>query len=203
MRVTQQQMEATRERIVAGASKLFRERGVRSTTVAELMADAGLTHGGFYRHFQSKDALIGQALHAAIETFISPLEAEAGGPQRVDALRSFVGMYLSAAHVSHPGLGCPLPALSGELAQGSDEVRAAFSSGVRRVLHSLSQGIEAPDRDARAMRLLAMLVGCIALARAGDAALASGLLAACRMNDITADPTGSEAAKPAKRQRSR
>lgn len=187
MRVTQQDMDASHERIVEGAARLFRERGVRATSVADAMSAAGMTHGGFYRHFKTKDDLVVESLRVAFDSFTSPLESR----QRVEppdqVVADFKAQYLSDEHVAHPGLGCPMPALGGELARESAQIKAEFSTGLKRVLEALAQshvGTEVKRQDAAA-RELAMLVGAVVLARASDEATGAKLLDACRASAAT------------------
>lgn len=182
MRVSAREMEDNHRRIVAGAARLFRERGVRSTSVADAMKAADMTHGGFYRHFDSKDALLAAAIRAAFEDFAAPLEQRQRlePPARVAA--EFKAQYLSHAHRAHPGKGCPMPALAGELAQADAAVKAAFGEGVARMVAALAatEGGNATAQRQAALRQVAMMVGAVALARACDDALAEELLAACR-----------------------
>lgn len=182
MRVTQQEMDASHERIVDGAARLFRKRGVRATSVADAMNEAGLTHGGFYRHFKTKDDLVVESLRVAFDSFTAPLESR----QRVEppdqVVADFKTLYLSDEHIANPGLGCPMPALGGELARESAQIRAEFSIGLQRVLDALAQSHDGsePERQDAAGRELAMLVGAVLLARASDEATGARLLDACR-----------------------
>jgi TetR/AcrR family transcriptional repressor of nem operon len=182
MRVSQQQMDVSHERIVEGAARLFRERGVRATSVADAMNAAGLTHGGFYRHFRTKDDLVAEALRQAFESFASPLEKsqKVEPPDQVAA--GFKARYLSDEHVANPGAGCPMPALAGELARESAQIKAEFSAGLQRVLDVLAQSHRGTDSDRRdaAARELAMLVGAVVLARASEPAVGASVLNACR-----------------------
>jgi TetR/AcrR family transcriptional regulator, transcriptional repressor for nem operon len=181
MRVTQQEMDASHERIVEGAARLFRERGVRATSVADAMSAAGLTHGGFYRHFKTKDDLVVESLRVAFDSFASPLESrqKVEAPDRVAA--DFKALYLSDEHVANPGLGCPMPALGAELARESAPIKAEFSAGLKRVLDALAQAHPGTDaeRQVAAARELAML-GAVVLSRASDAATGQSVLSACR-----------------------
>jgi len=184
MRVTQQEMDSSHQRIVEGAARLFREHGVRATSVADAMNAAGLTHGGFYRHFKTKDDLVVESLRVAFDSFASPLEArqEVESPDKVAT--DFKALYLSDEHVASPGLGCPMPALGGELARESAQIKAEFSVGLSRVLEALAQsqpGTDSQRQDAAA-RELAMLVGAVVLARASDGPIGARLLEACRMS---------------------
>lgn len=184
MRVTQQEMDASHQRIVEGAARLFRERGIRATSVADAMSAAGLTHGGFYRHFESKDDLVVESLRVAFDSFATPLETrqKVEPPEQVAA--DFKALYLSDEHVANPGVGCPMPALGGELARESAPIKAEFSDGLRRVLDALAQSHHGTElqRQEAAARELAMLVGAVVLARASDHAMGAKLLDACRVS---------------------
>jgi TetR/AcrR family transcriptional repressor of nem operon len=175
-------MQASHERIVTGAARLMRERGVRSTSVADAMNEAGMTHGGFYRHFTTKDDLVVEALRSAFDDFTKPLELrqQFESPQAV--VTEYKSLYLSPEHVDNPGLGCPMPALGSDLARESESVRAAFSTGLRRVVAALSAAGEgtSEERRAQALREVATLVGAVLLARACGDAMAAEVLQACR-----------------------
>jgi len=182
MRVTQNEMDANHVRIVEGAARLFRERGLRTTSVADAMNAAGLTHGGFYRHFKTKDDLVIESLRVAFDSFTSPLEARQKSEQPEQVAADFKSLYLSDEHAANPGLGCPMPALGGELARESALIREEFSRGVKRVLDALANAHPGTDsqRQDNAARELAMLVGAIVLARASDPAMGKRLLDSCR-----------------------
>lgn len=181
-RVSRQEKDQSRGRIVRSAARLIRERGVEGASVGEVMKDAGLTHGGFYRHFESKDALVDGALEAAFEEILAPLEADLaeGSPKTVG--ERFRAFYLSEGHLRNEGRGCPAATLAGDIRRASPSNKAAFSAGVRRMLAALARTKPGNDRarEAAAARELAMLVGAVAIARAGDPDLAETMLAACR-----------------------
>jgi TetR/AcrR family transcriptional repressor of nem operon len=175
-------MEASHQRIVEGASRLMRERGVRSTSVVDAMNKAGMTHGGFYRHFKTKDDLVVEALRSAFDDFVRPLEIrqQIESPQAVAS--EYKALYLSAEHVDNPGRGCPMPALGSDLARESEPVRAEFTAGLRRVVAALSAAGEGTpeEQQAEALREVATRVGAVLLARACGGAMASEVLQACR-----------------------
>ena len=182
MRVTQHEMDANHDRIVEGAARLMRERGVRNTSVADAMNEAGMTHGGFYRHFRTKDDLVVEALRSAFDDFVRPLELR----QRIESPQTVVdeykALYLSPEHLANPGHGCPMPALGSELAREAEPVKAEFTAGLGRVIAALSAAGEGSveERHASALREIAMLVGAVVLARACGEPMASEMLQACR-----------------------
>lgn len=174
MRRTKQAKSATHERIVAAAARRFRAGGIAGVGVAEVMGEAGLTHGGFYAHFASKAALVAEACGAGLaqsrERLIRTIQRLPADQQ----LAAFIDLYLSTDHRDHPEAGCVMPTLSGEVARSSSEVRAAFTQAYndyRAALASLltdtDNGGEAEASD-EAMALLAGLAGTMLLARAVD-----------------------------------
>lgn len=174
-RVSQEQAKLNRQRVVEVAAALFRERGLHGVGVADIMASAGLTHGGFYGQFASKDAL-------AVEAFDSAL-----GEDRRGALDMLIANYLSVGHVQSPGMGCPLAALANDVARepAGSPLRARFTHGVRHLVGLLSelspQGVKERRRQ-RALAKLSTLVGAVVLARAvDDPSLAHELLQAARI----------------------
>ncbi len=177
MRMSQEDKDRSHARIVASASRLVREKGLEGASVAEVMKDAGMTHGGFYKHFDNKDALIAEVLAAAFAEFSAVLEV--GDPAR--AFAAYRSRYLSQEHMLNRGLGCPAAALGSEIARESDTLKAAFGAGARRVADSIARsrkGTPAARRKA-AFREISMLVGAIVIARASDPGLAGEILAAC------------------------
>ena len=182
MRVSQQEKDRSHERIVDSAARLVRARGIESTSVSDVMASAGLTHGGFYRHFESKDALLVSALERAFDEMLAMLDGRPDSADASAAAVAFKRFYLSEPHVSAPEVGCPVAAIGAEVSRASDDVKAAFGAGVRRMVAALAhdgEGTKA-QREARAMREFAMVVGAVVLARASDATTAAGVLRVCR-----------------------
>jgi TetR/AcrR family transcriptional repressor of nem operon len=154
---------------VGGASRLFRERGIESVSVGEVMATLGMTAGGFYRHFESKEALAAEACAAAFAG--SGLAQEpAGSPE------GMLRRYLSKAHRDAPGAGCPMPALASDMARQPAPVRRAYTEGVRDAISRIGRLAPGADPGAR-LALLAAMVGALALARAvNDEKLSAALL---------------------------
>lgn len=183
MRVSQKEMEKSHQRIVDGAARLFRERGIEGASVAEVMSDAGLTQGGFYRHFETKDALVEAALQAAFDQFTVPLEVRLKEQEPQTAVANYRAKYLSPGHVDNPGIGCPIAALANDIARGVSALKSQFSAGVNRVITALEKGMPGSpkEKSASAARELAMLVGAVVIARASDPETAQKVLSACRV----------------------
>ena len=181
-RVSQQEKDRSRERIVRSAARLFRERGIEGASVGDVMKDAGMTHGGFYRHFATKDALLDAGLESAFAELVAMLETGLAEDQPARVAEHFRQFYLSEEHVANAGKGCPATALSGEVGRAAAPTKGAFGAGVRAVLSALAQTRDGDraSRDDAAARELAMMVGAVAIARACDPGTAETVLAACR-----------------------
>jgi TetR/AcrR family transcriptional repressor of nem operon len=170
MKVSRAEAAQNRERIIEVAARLFRERGFDGIGVAELMNFAGLTHGGFYGHFASKEDLMAQACARALEGSLDALHqvAERGGGNALSAVAS---AYLSPAHRDRPGEGCVLAALGAEAARHGSPVRGAFTQGVRSQIDMLTRLLPGRSKRAkreRALAIFASMVGALVLARAVD-----------------------------------
>lgn len=168
MRRSRQEADQTRRRIVEVAARLFRARGIGAVSVADIMGELGLTVGGFYRHFATKDALVAEAIEAASLATVADKGA-------VRDKRALVDNYLSEEHRRHPERGCPVAALCSEIAHESRGARKAFTVALRRLL------AVAGAEDDRGLARAAGVVGALVLARAtDDNALAARLLKAAR-----------------------
>jgi TetR/AcrR family transcriptional repressor of nem operon len=157
---------ASHERIVTVASRRIRRDGIDNVSVSDLMSEAGLTHGGFYRHFDSRDELVAEAIADALAQGSQRVRAssELGRPA---ALAAIVDGYLSRLHRDKPETGCAVAALPTDIARTDARVRAAYSQQVRSYLDLLTELAPARDRD-EAHLILAALVGALVLARAVD-----------------------------------
>jgi TetR/AcrR family transcriptional regulator, transcriptional repressor for nem operon len=181
MRYPREETAAKHERILNEASRLFRERGFDGVGVAEIMKTADLTHGAFYAHFPSKDALVAEAGVAALGEIGRRLAraAESDSPRE-----SFLGRYLSEEHRNDPGNGCALAAFGSDMARQPEAVREAFTEEFRRLVDTVGGGLDWPDdADSRksALQLISTLVGAMILARAvTDRRLSRNILAAAR-----------------------
>jgi TetR/AcrR family transcriptional repressor of nem operon len=180
MKVTKAQVQANRARVVETASALFRERGYDGVGVADLMAAAGFTHGGFYKHFRSKADLMAEAAACGIAQ-TAALSAGADTP-------AFVRYYLSRAHRDTRATGCTMAALGGDAARQPEAVRATFAAGIESLLAALGAGGAPADGHdggptrAETLDMLAHVVGALVMSRAcpDDSPLADEILAVCR-----------------------
>ena len=177
MRVSREQAAENRERIVETAARMFREHGFDGVGVDAIMNGAGLTHGGFYGHFRSKDDLAAEALTRA-------LNHSAEKQRRYATLRDLVSEYLSERHWADRSNGCAVAALGADMARQGEGVRRALSAYVREQLDQFTRLLRngtAADRRKRAITTLAGIVGAMTLARAADdTALSKEILAAAR-----------------------
>jgi TetR/AcrR family transcriptional repressor of nem operon len=176
MRVTREKAAENRARIVATAARLFREKGFDGVGLDAIMKEAGLTHGGFYGHFSSKEDLVAEAVAGAVEQ-------GAGLQSRYTNVADFVSDYLSESHFADRANGCVLAALGGDVARRGEGVRSGVTSYVRTALEGLAglcRGIPAARRR-RAITTLAGVVGAITLARAvEDPGLSDEILSTAR-----------------------
>jgi len=170
MKVSREQMAQNRQLILDEASRLFRERGFDTVTVADVMKAAGQTHGGFYGHFKSKDDLIAAAIAHSLS-----VEAPAGTD-----LQGWMDAYLSPLHRDHPAQGCPVASLAGLLRQQGPQARAAMSCGLEDQIERFARalpGDDAAERRRAAIGQWSAMVGAVILSRAvDDTALADELL---------------------------
>ncbi len=164
MKVSREQVAENRKKIVATASRLFRARGFEAVSVADIMNEVGLTHGGFYGYFKSKDELIAHAL------------GETSSPWSGKNLSQIADTYLSPGHRDNPGTGCPTAALAADIARMTPAVRGAMTEVLQRQIDVMTK--VAGSRE-QAIGLFAALVGGLTLARmTKDERLSDEILAA-------------------------
>jgi TetR/AcrR family transcriptional repressor of nem operon len=181
MRMKPERKAETRERILGAALALFRVHGVDAVGVDAIMHHAGLTHGGFYAYFASKEALVAEAAAAALARSADKWEEFASDPDARVALAQIVGAYLDPAHVAMADRGCVLTTLGPDVARRSD-MRPAITASLRRMVQSLVRCIPGQSRQ-RALAVLTSMVGAVVLARlADDPTLADEILAAARQS---------------------
>src|SRR6266404_3817252 len=130
MRHSKTEKANTHKRIVAVAAKKFREEGLAGIGIADLMKEAGLTVGGFYKHFKSRDELVAEAVGSALGVWKHQVDASAAGGPPV-TYDSLIDDYLSEAHRNHPGTGCPVSALAGDIARSDKRTRAVVTRQIR------------------------------------------------------------------------
>ena len=194
MKITKAQSQENRARIVETASALFRERGYDGVSVADLMTAAGLTHGGFYKHFGSKADLIAETAEHGIPQILG--QGEGGG------IEQFIDFYLSRAHRDGRSDGCTMAALSGDAARQPADIKATFAAGIESRLAMVERGgmmpagVRPAQVRAQALDLFAHMLGAVVLSRAcpDDSPLADEILAVCRQRILAtlAVPAGDE-----------
>ncbi|KQV80652.1 TetR family transcriptional regulator [Massilia sp. Root351] len=181
MKVSREQAALNRERIVETAARLFREKGFDGIGVADLMKGAGLTHGGFYGHFGSKELLLAEAAAKALEKSVTTWRklADRAPEQPVAAIAA---SYLSVAHRDAPGKGCAVSTLGTDAARAGPEVRKAMSDGVQaqlKLLAELEPGADGAAKRQQAIADYASMVGGLVLSRVmADPAQSEEVLAA-------------------------
>lgn len=168
---SREQKAKNHQRIVALASRKFREKGLAGIGLAALMKRAGLTVGGFYKHFASRDTLVAEAMRAALAGHRAKLSASAlAVPQR--NYESVVDQYLSKSHRDNPATGCPLGALAGEIARSDKQTRSIVTDEARRSINALADLLrergetDLPAARSRAILAYCALIGAITMARA-------------------------------------
>ena len=173
------QKARTHKRIVAIAAKRFREKGLAGFGIAELMKEAGLTVGGFYKHFDSRDHLVAEAVSSAFGGWKRRVDAAASGGPPV-SYEKLIDDYLNQAHRDNPGTGCAFSALAPEIARSDKRTRALASEQVRNDIQLIAALLPEKDKRtgrSRAILTFSALVGAMALARAlSDEALSREIL---------------------------
>jgi AcrR family transcriptional regulator len=178
--------EQTHERILRAAARAIRKHGYEGVGVADVMREAGLTHGGFYAHFASRDALLAQAAEQAGLESLENLSRAVDRAKPGEELMALVDSYLSDRHVEAPeqGLGCALAAAGSEVPRQNDEVRRAVSRRLKELIGLVERQFPDWGRNAaheKAMAIVASMVGALLLARAvGDAQLSRKIRKAVR-----------------------
>lgn len=182
--------ETSHERIVEAASRAIRRDGYEGTGVADIMADAGLTHGGFYAHFASREAMLAEAADRAGADSLATLAQLASKARPGKGLEALVGAYLSKAHLETIETGCPLAASGSEVSRQSPEVRHAATRRIRELIDLVAR--QAPDwgqpaAHEHALVTVATMVGALTLARAVDDPRLSEALRDAALRRITSE----------------
>jgi TetR/AcrR family transcriptional repressor of nem operon len=163
--------EATHERIVEAAGRAIRRSGYSGTGVADIMKQAGLTHGGFYAHFDSRDAMLAEAADRAGAETVATMERVAAAAPPEQALRAVIRTYLSQAHVEAIETGCAVAALGSEMPRQAPKVRRAATRRIKEMIDLVGRQLPdwgQPGAHERALVTVATAVGALVLARAVD-----------------------------------
>ncbi len=202
MRYSREHKAQTHARIVRKASVRLREKGVHGVGVAELMKEAGLTHGGFYAHFASRDALLVEAVAHAMDRSIAHWRKNAEATPPDARMAAIVNAYLTPAHRDDPGYGCAIAALGAEIAREGVKARRMFGAKLEEMVEVLAAQVEAMSDEAarrEAIATLALMTGALVLARAaGNVAFSGEILDVARARAL-ADTTAAPKAAPRKR----
>lgn len=188
MRYSSDHKAETRARVLREASREIRAKGPAEMAVAGIMKRAGLTHGGFYSHFPSKDALVAEAIDVMFQDALRLSRTVQIKSEPRAVLLGCINMYLSRAHCDARESGCPLPSLSGDLARATPALRDRFAAGVVVLTERLSAavaelGLEQPEAHASA--ILSQMVGAVVLARAVDGPASDAILENARSSLIS------------------
>ena len=168
MRKSKQEAARTRERIVEAAALEFRRNGLAGTGLADLMAAAGLTHGGFYRHFASKDQLVAEACAAAMESAAKTSATALSHHRKRSGLEALAANYLSKTHRDDRAGGCPFAGLGSELVRADETTRTVLTEGLLKytdLIASQLKGMRPDLAKRRALAALSTMVGAMILAR--------------------------------------
>lgn len=180
----QEKKAQSRARILHEAAAAIRSEGAERVSVQAVMARAGMTVGGFYAHFASKDELLAEAITCMFDERYASYLAHVADRPAADTLRALIDTYLSVRHRNNPSKGCPIPPLAGEVGRLTDTVRDAFVAGMERLtqgIGSLLARLGHAEPEALAASILAEMAGAISLARVQpDPAKAEAMIAASR-----------------------
>jgi TetR/AcrR family transcriptional repressor of nem operon len=176
MRYATGHKEATRQKIVGIASKRFREQGVEAVGLASLMADAGLTHGGFYAHFASKEELVKAAVRQALTAALARMTIYAENSSQ--PMEAFVHAYLSPAHRDQPSEGCAVAALAAEIARHPSQTRVELDKEIRAYVERFDRWLGG-GKEPTAIALYGLMVGTLQIARTCPDEEASNHILAC------------------------
>lgn len=192
MKRSQQEKQQTHQRIVQNAAQQIRVEGVNGVGIADLMGQAGLTHGGFYAHFRNKDALLAEICHAGLAETLERLSQAVDNASAGAELSALVNTYLSIAHRDNPATGCVMPTLAADVARRPEEVRTAFTEGYEKMLQFVASVLPEDTDEKRydaAIALLSEMVGALLLSRTvNDPVLSERILRANRdfsLQDLT------------------
>lgn len=186
MRRTREDAAESRRRIVTEALRLLGERGAEKVSVADVMSAAGMTHGGFYVHFESKEALLAEVIREAFNRMLTYLD-KSGPHEKRAALQRYVDGYVSLGHVDDLAGGCPIIGLGPDALKSGGASHEALKEGAARTVNALSESLSAGSdgSQAKAMQTLATMIGAVVLARAlGEPALQERVIKSVRAGDV-------------------
>lgn len=165
-RMSEAEKQRSHRRILDAAARLFRENGIEATSVAEVMNAAGMTHGGFYRHFGSKEELVAAAFRHAVDGVVAGIEEEETPEGRAGERDAYIAKYFSEAHLKDLGKGCPLAALGAELARAG---QAPLHEGAEASIRMAEVLRHSGDPDnTQGLAIMALMMGTITLARLAE-----------------------------------
>jgi len=168
MRKSRQETAETRQRIVEAGSAEFRRNGIDRTGLSDLMAAAGLTHGGFYKHFESKEQAVEESLALAMESMVETWTRTLSAAPGARGLQAAIAEYLSIDHRDDAAGGCPFAALGSEVARGSDSVREATTTGFVKMVDLIASQLDGMTPAAarkEALWMLSTMIGAVTMAR--------------------------------------
>ena len=187
-RVATKSKEVTHERIVETAARAIRRSGYNGTSVADIMKEAGLTHGGFYAHFASREAMLAEAADRAGAESVALSARIAATAKPEQALQALIHAYLSKEHVKSVEMGCPIAALGSEMPRQAPEVRRAATRRIKEMIDVVARQLPdwgQPAAHERALVTVAMSVGALLLARAVDDPKLSDALLEATLKHLT------------------
>jgi TetR/AcrR family transcriptional regulator, transcriptional repressor for nem operon len=180
MRVSKDEKARTHAAIVKTAAALMRQNGIAQTGVADVMEATGLTHGGFYRHFETKDDLAAAAITHAFNDTLDILEKRIEKEGAGAAVKWYTQRYLSTGHVNNAASGCPVAAIGTEGARLPADVKSILGDGAQRTVTSVAKATKS-ESEKQSLQIMAAMVGAVVLARCvGDHPIGKNVMTACR-----------------------
>lgn len=196
MRYSEEHKAETRARILKAAASRFREDGIEGASLPEVMKDAGLTVGGFYRHFESKDDLFRAAMEQSLAETLASFADGDPSVQGEDWARAVARVYLSMAHRDNTRNGCPIPALAADVSRAGEAIREQSEANLKQLAEAVAKRL-GEDAPREAWALLATLVGGLTLSRmVEDPDTAQSILRAAREGAARCGQAAAENAKP-------
>jgi len=184
MRYSESHKAETHQKLLKIASRALREKGPDNLAVAEVMKEAGLTHGGFYAHFKSKDALLAETLDRIFTRAGVNVDKITDGLPPRHALATYVDFYVSSRHRDNPSTGCPITAINSDMPRQSKKFRETFDDGVKSLVARIANWLAASGHsnpEALAASVLSAMAGAVAVSRAvSDKGLSDEMLEAAR-----------------------